>query len=93
MQKSIFFKYSIVLFIEFTIAKSICSKAPAEALIEPGEIFADSLDGTIIPCTPKISAVLAIAPKLCGSCILSRKTRNGGSFLLSAKKIISSTED
>ena len=44
----------------------------------------------IIPCTPAVSAVLIIEPKLCGSSIPSNISTNGSSFLCFAVFIISS---
>ena len=49
------------------------------------------LFGIIIPCTPAVSAVLIIAPKLCGSSIPSNINMNGVSFLCFASFRISET--
>ena len=56
---------------------SICSNAPAEALIAPGEILAEFRDGTTIPCAPKISAVLAIALDYGGLALYPKKLLMG----------------
>ena len=45
------------------------------------------------PCAPAHSAVLRIAPRLCGSAISSHTRINGGSFRLSASAKISSTSE
>ena len=52
-----------MLFRLVTLQTLICSKAPADALIEPGEIDTDLLCGMIIDSTPIASAVLDMAPK------------------------------
>jgi len=62
----------------------MCSTAPAEALFTV--LFTDTalLFGIIIPCTPAVSAVLIIDPKLCGSSIPSSINTNGSSFFSAA---------
>ena len=64
-----------------TLAIFICSTAPAEALFTV--LFTDAalLFGIITPCTPAVSAVLIIEPKLCGSSIPSNINISGSSFL------------
>ena len=75
----------------FTLAICICSTAPADTLFTV--LFTDAalLFGIIIPCTPAVSAVLMIDPKLCGSSIPSKTKINGVSCLLLATSKISST--
>src|SRR5665811_1911588 len=47
-----------------------CSKAPAAALNAVGPSGADLRSGTTRPVIPAATADLAIAPTLCGSCLL-----------------------
>ena len=84
-----FFNSSIASEIFVTLAIFICSTAPADALFTV--LFTDTalLFGIITPCTPAVSAVLIIEPKLCGSSIPSKTITNGSSFLSFATSKIS----
>ena len=75
----------------FTLAIFIYCTAPADTLLTVLLTDAALLLGIIIPCTPAVSAVLIIAPKLCGSSIPSKIKINGGSFFVLAFSKISST--
>ena len=85
-----FFNSSIASEIFVTLAIFMCSTAPADALFTV--LFTDAalLFGIIIPCTPAVSAVLIIEPKLCGSSIPSNISMKAFSFLDFASFKISS---
>ena len=80
-----------MLAIFVTFATGVYSTAPAEVfattLLRPTEF----LFGIITPCAPTQFAVLNIAPKLCGSVILSQIIMKGGSFFSRALSRISFT--
>ena len=68
----------------------MCSTAPADTLFTVLFTAAALLFGIIIPCTPAVSAVLIIEPRLCGSSIPSNINTKASSFLFSASSNISS---
>ena len=87
---SLLFKYFISSFKLLTLAILTCSTAPLATLYTV--LFTEHalLFGIIIPWTPAVSAVLIIAPKLCGSSIPSSINIKGASFLDFASFKISS---
>ncbi len=73
IQKSFFFKFSIVCDILFTVIIGIKLIAPLEVLETIAlSTFAELFLGKIIASTLKQSAVLIMAPKFCGSVIPSK---------------------
>ena len=86
-----FFSFSIASDIFVTLATFICSTAPADTLLTVLFTVAALLFGIIIPCTPAVSAVLIIEPKLCGSSIPSKISINGSSPFDLASSNMSST--
>ena len=85
------FSSLIVSFMLFTLAIFMYSTAPAEVLATVALTDAALLFGIITPCTPAVSAVLIIEPRLCGSSIPSNMIINGSSPLFFASSKISST--
>ena len=59
----------------------MCRAAPADTFETVLFTVTVLLFGIIIPCTPAVSAVLIIEPKLCGSSIPSNINMNAYSFL------------
>ena len=83
-----FLSSSTVLARLVTLATGTNSTAPAEVLLTIAERPTARLLGIITPCAPQASAVLIIAPKLCGSVISSQIMMNGSSpFFLAISRI------
>ena len=75
-----------------TFATGVYSSAPADVFITTLLTPALSCLGIITPCAPTQFAVLIIAPRLCGSVILSQMITNGLSPFSSAFSRMSFTD-